>query len=60
MICFVVYESADLKTPECLKEFSILEMLVNRWVPGNDSCDKKTKSSQIRTSDCIDQFYDDD
>ena len=44
MICYVVYDtneiSLNLETPLCLKYFSILEILINRWTP-NENRDEK-------------------
>ena len=28
--------SVDFASPECLKKMSTLEILLNRWVPGNE------------------------
>lgn len=38
LMCYVINEKLDndLSTLECLKYFKINELLINRWVPGND------------------------
>lgn len=38
LFVYVIYDSSedsnfDLKNPSCLRQMSVLEMLVNRWVP---------------------------
>ncbi len=36
----------DLKNVECLKYLKILEVLVNRWVPGSDNKNESYKQQQ--------------
>jgi hypothetical protein len=36
----------DLKNVECLKYFKILEVLINRWVPGSDNKNESYKQQQ--------------
>ena len=52
IICYVMYENnndnnqIDLKNVECLKYFKILEVLINRWVPGSDNKNESYKQQQ--------------
>ena len=36
----------DLKNVECLKYFKVLEVLINRWVPGSDNKNESYKQQQ--------------
>ena len=71
MICKVFYDSTqvDLSSPRCLKEFHILEMFINRWVPNENRGDDESKASipneatsnkKATSTQSIFEFYDSD
>ena len=49
-------ETIDFMSPECLKHISILEILLNRWVPGNEN--KTTITSTAKASNNFNNMYD--
>ena len=60
VLCYVVYDTTnreiDLSTPSCLKQMSILDILVNRWIPKEnrdsniDDQSKVNKAGEVATS----------
>ncbi len=71
MICNVFFDSAstDLSSPACLKEFRILEVFVNRWVPNENRGDDEsrvnvshetTSDKKASSTQNLFEFYDSD
>ena len=60
ILCYVIYDkniSIDFTTPECLKQLSILEILLERWVPGNEKITTATAATSTTATGC-NQNYD--
>jgi hypothetical protein len=76
LLCTVIFDSAtvDLSSPECLKEFHVLETFVNRWVPNENRGDgssgggggdeinnpKTSKADNRASTQNLFEFYDSD
>ena len=44
-------ENLDLTTPKCLRNMSVVEVLVNRWIPQQNRSTNETNSKQTQSVD---------
>ena len=66
VLCYVIYdttnEKINLSTPSCLKQMSILDILVNRWIPKEnrdsniDDQSKLNKAGEMASSSLQNYF----
>ena len=54
VLCYVIYDTTDddldFSKPTCLQKMSILEILVNRWIPKENRDDKIPEATCFKTN----------